>query len=900
LLVNYKDGKVLVKAPIWTWKSFLFFDGPIYGLYKSSDRVVINKDSKQWEIQLLFSVNDKYFLVVRKLKLSKWGWDSAKTYLYSILKDKNFIDYLENYQKEDIILQNNDILTLLNFYQIKTEDLTTNFKQERELQDNLNELLPPKDVALTTIFLPQNSENIFELNPSARINILKQVFGILGIDDAKKIIDEKRRELAWMLKAKQENSSFKEKFNDIYEKINKIRKNIKDYSFWQLDEFINNFQELDEDLFDVNLDKMKTLDIDFDSILKTHKEKQEKLLTNQQEYKNILQQIQQKEDEKKQLATKIKEIENEINLTKELEKKQEWLKLEIKAQKLKIGKIQEKEKDLLWKYDDLQKQYQNYLILKNNQQNLEKEKKEQFLELEKIENLIKNLENKKSKIEQIDNSKYEKRLDELKKEIEKFQNIDFDFYSFDGENAKSISELLSLFSKIETEGKSLSAQIKKDENHLKTLIQELEQLKKQEEQNKKKIDFNCEKINADCPFIEKISTKLLWKNDFFEKQIQQKTEQKKLLEKEIEKLNQEKNKLVKYWKDKKITSFRKEIELFQEKEKEYKQLMDIIHKNQEQSKQIAQINWQIQEASKQKENLQEKLKNLQKKLETTQQEIKAQKNIEADYKEFEKIKKELEAEQQKLMKFSEELDKLEEKETIIKTLIWEKNQIEKQLTKIEKDLQKLEKNKSELTEKLQNKDLKNLKEIEKNILDLKELVGALNTLIKDYQKNKLSIIELKQKLDLYKNLSNIFGKELVIYVFSDYLENLQALINYFIQDIVNFKLYITLDEKWENLDIFVEDEKWKRDVKSLSWWQKTALRIGWILWISRLQHSKVLFLDETINNFDQESVQLIAQKIKEFIEENDMKFYMITHSDVLQNSDIWTDMVELNLKTSSS
>ena len=84
----------------------------------------------------------------------------------------------------------NDILTLLKFHQIKLEDLTTEFKQESSLQQALNDLLPPKEVALTTIFLPQNSENIFEMTPSARISVLKKVFGILGIDEAKKLIDE--------------------------------------------------------------------------------------------------------------------------------------------------------------------------------------------------------------------------------------------------------------------------------------------------------------------------------------------------------------------------------------------------------------------------------------------------------------------------------------------------------------------------------------------------------------------------------------------------------------------------------------------------------------------------------------------------------------------------------------
>jgi len=54
-------------------------------------------------------------------------------------------------------------------------------------------------------------------------------------------------------------------------------------------------------------------------------------------------------------------------------------------------------------------------------------------------------------------------------------------------------------------------------------------------------------------------------------------------------------------------------------------------------------------------------------------------------------------------------------------------------------------------------------------------------------------------------------------------------------------------------------------------------------------------LDETINNFDEESVQLIANKIKEFINENNIKFYMVTHSQTLAYTDIWNDILHLEI-----
>jgi hypothetical protein len=46
LTIFFDQGKYLIKAPIGAGKSFLFFDGPIYGLYKYSGRNMLNNQSK--------------------------------------------------------------------------------------------------------------------------------------------------------------------------------------------------------------------------------------------------------------------------------------------------------------------------------------------------------------------------------------------------------------------------------------------------------------------------------------------------------------------------------------------------------------------------------------------------------------------------------------------------------------------------------------------------------------------------------------------------------------------------------------------------------------------------------------------------------------------------------------
>jgi len=53
------------------------------------------------------------------------------------------------------------------------------FKTTTELQKFLSQLLPPKEVFLSTTFLMQDSENIFEMRPSDRINVFKNIFGLI-------------------------------------------------------------------------------------------------------------------------------------------------------------------------------------------------------------------------------------------------------------------------------------------------------------------------------------------------------------------------------------------------------------------------------------------------------------------------------------------------------------------------------------------------------------------------------------------------------------------------------------------------------------------------------------------------------------------------------------------------
>lgn len=883
ILVNYKNWKVIIQAPIGTWKSFLFFDGPLFSLYKSNDRTIINKDSKNWQTQLLFSVDDNYFLVVRNIKLTKTWKDSVKTYLYSIIKDKNFIDYLDTYNKEKIIIKNNDILTLLNFHQVKIENLTSNFKQEKELQENLNDILPPKEVATSTFFIKQDSENIFEVNTSERINILKKIFWIMWIDDAKKIIDEKKRETYWMIKALSAEDTFKDRFKDILKDIKKEYDKL-DISFDELEEIF----WLEEN-FDIKLDKIQKLQINLeDTFKKIQKEKEEYIKSNEK-YKLLKRNLEEETNELKRFEEKLKEIIKNIEKENKLKNEYEEQENKLNQLKEKLKKINSDIKNIDEKYDNIQKEYE-YFLNKVNKLNSEK----QHLNDKQTE-----LENNKKVLEKL-NKELEKwkdlNFDDILKKIKELEDknkleINFEKYHIQDFKPTNLKELETTFKEIITKWKTLTEKIKNLEKQKKEYEENLENFNKQL-QNKENATFFCSKIENNCPFIEKIQENFSSK-DNISSLIEKTKNNLQEIEKEIKNTEKQRQELVNYWKENKVNDIQKIIENYYKNEEEIKRLNNILHQKQEEQKNFAQKIWEKKAKEEENLKLQNDIKNITKIIKEIEENIDFK--IEKDYKNIDKLKKEKENISKNIENTENNLNKLKEEIEKIKEIELEKENIKKQISQKKEKITNLGKELEKISKNIENNNLTNLQEKEQYILKLKENIAYFNNLVDEFNKNKLELIKIKEKYSLLKNLWNIFWRELIIYVFKDYLESLENLINYFLEDVVNFKLFIHLDESWENLEIYIKDEKWKREIQSLSWWQKNALKIWWILWINKLKNSKLLFLDETINNFDEESVHIIANKIKEFISENNIKFYMITHSQTLANLDIWSEKLELEI-----
>ena len=666
------------------------------------------------------------------------------------------MDYLQNH-KNILNYNQSDILTNLQFHQIQLEDLTSEFKQETSLQQALNDLLPPKEVALTTIFLPQNSENIFEMPPSARINILKKVFGILGIDEAKKIIDENKTKTYGELKARENTSSFQERIFEILEKIKQTQLS---FSIQELQNFLEDLELISADKLD--LDKLKKLDINFQVYFDSIKQK----LAQYQDFKKniefIHQQIQQIQQELTKYQQELAKIDTELQQSENLSKEFSQSELELQQLNEKISLINSK-------YENLQSDYEKALERKNQILNLQKQ-------LEKLDlqykNLLQNREKLQTQLQNTNNQELEKLNKELQtynQSLEKLQDLDFDKFKFEDKQVENISQLKELILQVETEGKNYKLQIDKLTQQIQNIEENLKKLTTQS----KPAEYFCKKINTNCPFIKDIQSKFDNSLKLLEEQKQQLQKQKQELLAELKQLKGKREYLANWWKQNNISQIKnqiKEIEVLQEKisnlHNQLKKYQDQQNKIMQAKGQLDQINKQLDEISQEKEKILQEINNLQSQID---------KQIFEDYANYQKLQQQKEALSSKITNLSNKLQQTLQLQTYQKQYTAEVEKLKQNLEKLNKELEE----KLLVEEKLKHQAI-SAQEDEKQLINLKELVGIFNDILEEYNQNKLKIQKIKKRYKILKDLSNIFGKELVIYVFSDYLKSLEELINYFI------------------------------------------------------------------------------------------------------------------------
>lgn len=803
--IFFKKWKYLIKAPIGSWKSFLFFDGPVYALYKYSSRNILNTDSKSGFIKLLFEQDEQKYLIIRNLEQGK-AKDICKSQFFAV--DWNFefdsSEILEDWEK--------DIQEILIGKWLKLNEIV--FKNETDLDWTLKWFLPPKEVFLSTVFLLQDSENIFELQPADRLTVMKNIFNLVGIDEVKDQIADRKKEIQTTLKIKSDTTLFDNKIKySLGNYIKNFREIQKIESTWISNENNDFVNELEMIADKVNINEFSIDWFDLELAQKIG----EKIAEKKKDYQWFLLNLQNTEKDISERKNKINQFNTEKSSIERgiisIDQKISWFDPE------KINQKKSKKLELINEMENLQKWINYDVEIQNDLVNLWLVK---WNDLEWMNELINQITIQWKSLAD------EKRVKESQIETEKI--------------------------KIESQAKNVEIEMNNLQTNKEWIVAQIENVQKKiteiDNTMNKESQFACAKIESNCPFIKEINR---WTFAELERQKAnletEKTELKGKLE-NIEKSLAEKSGQSKIWDSSNIAELTKNIE-------------DIEKKIQSLRNFLAQIDFKkIQESYQTWKALNIESQSLDREILT-----------------LENWAKELENLNNEKIKLSQQIENIVSN---IWTLDWEIKDLESKKVEQQKVLNTIE--------------IKKYEELDNYNKIMDRSLHEIESLINDFKWNSLEIEKLKQDEIMVKNLHQIFSKELLLFVLEWYLPILTEIINALLAQVVDYTIDIKLKQKGENLemDVKIYDEKWERDIKSLSWWQKVILKLVWMLAISNYIKSPMLFMDETINNLDQDTVWKVAEMLGNFVKQRNVKLYTVTHSQQIQEMDIWDEVVEIS------
>lgn len=813
--IFFDKWKFLIKAPIWSGKSFLFFDGPIYALYKYSSRNILNINSKDWYIKVLIDINWEQYFIIRELKRSKVK-ESCSSKLFKITNLNK--ESLYESQKETI--SNKDIeKTLKELWNIDFEEIS--FKNESDIQQNLNDLLPPREVFLNTVFLMQDSDNIFELAPAERLTVLKNVFNLLWIDEAKEIVADKKRELNYKIKALWDTSKYDEKFsfllNSYFNNIEKIKES--DFFKETFDKYAKDFEEL----FMIK-DKLQINELDSEII-------NDKFNNEVIEYLELKKNLYQKLSHEKEITGQQRD--NSKSDLSVLDKNISDKQTEINQIEIKIKKLNESDPQSI---KDKKKLLQEEI--KNKESLIPKNKIITFLRLNILE----------TEIQEIN-------LQSLYFIIQELKNLGK--LLSENKSTKEL-EIKNMTLKQENEIEKINYEIEKTKKNKEVSEKEINELLDRLNNSKKNIEtqeiFECEKIKTNCPFIKIINKKTF---DELDRQFN-------ILENEY---SQKKSQF--------------ESENFDEKINNLEQTKKGLSENKETTEKLK---TEIAEII-------EKINTIK----TFLQEIEY-KSIEDNYSSSQSLMNQINKLDEEISKLEEEQNKLQQYKLDLENHNSKLESLNTQKEKLEKDITDKQLQIKQLEIDIQNINIDKIRTLENSNNECINTIKNIKTLIIEYKTTQIEIKKMKEEEILLNDLYQIISKEILLLALRDNLPILTDIINTFLAQVVEYQISLNLNEdnpdKLE-LEAKITDEKGIRDTKSLSGWQRVVLKLVRMLAICSYMRTNILFLDETINNLDADTIGKVADMISDFVKQKDIKLYIITHSQHIQNMDIRDKIVEV-------
>ncbi len=267
----------------------------------------------------------------------------------------------------------------------------------------------------------------------------------------------------------------------------------------------------------------------------------------------------------------------------------------------------------------------------------------------------------------------------------------------------------------------------------------------------------------------------------------------------------------------------------------------------------------------------------------------ARKQILADYEKYALVQQELKKIDGELTQYEQQAQKMQEYQLELQTCDTQIQSLHQQNIQLKEKYDKSILQQKEYTTQLSQLDYSTIQQGQNLVRSMDNTLHSIKTLIDDFSEILIKVKKLTHDEGLSKNLYNALSKDLILFVLEDNLPVLSEIINNFLSAIVEFQIDMKLAQRGSalELDTTITDQKGIRETKSLSGGQKVILKLVWMLAVSVYSQSKMLFLDETINNLDPDTVAKVAELLQNFAQQNTIKMYVVSHSSEIKSMNIW-------------
>lgn len=169
---------------------------------------MLARTAESGEIQIVFSLKGDVRYIKRSLKQTKAGNDSVITHLYRVNTSPQHIEDILAPHGKTVIIHGLLIEDILVPY---LEEIPAN--SQKEIDGLIQDLIPPREVTLSSSVLLQESDNIFEMTPAMRITVFKQLFDLLDMDQARQQLADQKKTIQIRRQVLQEDGDVTQKFH---------------------------------------------------------------------------------------------------------------------------------------------------------------------------------------------------------------------------------------------------------------------------------------------------------------------------------------------------------------------------------------------------------------------------------------------------------------------------------------------------------------------------------------------------------------------------------------------------------------------------------------------------------------------------------------------------------------